>query len=128
MTTSFATEATERALRYATIELGRRAVVAGVVVREAKREALVLFRATDGREDFALVLVEAVRDLGPEVVDETGVDDFFRNGGVETTNPLRAVCSWCGSVTREGVEPTSHTICPGCREKLKSGRWKESRS
>lgn len=30
-------------------------------------------------------------------------------------NPLTSVCAWCQKVLREGVEPTSHTICPACK-------------
>jgi hypothetical protein len=29
---------------------------------------------------------------------------------------MRAVCSWCGRVVREGEpgQPTTHTLCPRC--------------
>jgi hypothetical protein len=30
---------------------------------------------------------------------------------------LRKICAWCNGMIREGVEPTSHGICPGCAEK-----------
>lgn len=29
---------------------------------------------------------------------------------------LRADCSWCGRVVREGDGPVTHTICPACAE------------
>lgn len=33
------------------------------------------------------------------------------------TNPHKAVCSWCGVTTREGIEPISHDCCPNCDAK-----------
>lgn len=28
----------------------------------------------------------------------------------------RVICSWCGRTIKEGVEPVSHGICPGCAD------------
>ena len=31
---------------------------------------------------------------------------------------MRAVCSWCGELVREGREPVTHTICTSCAEEM----------
>ena len=36
----------------------------------------------------------------------------------DTFPVLRAVCSWCGTLIREGVEPISHGMCPPCADKM----------
>lgn len=37
---------------------------------------------------------------------------------VTDSTTMRAVCAWCGRVLRDGAEPTTHGICPVCRDRL----------
>ena len=37
-----------------------------------------------------------------------------------SSEPLKAVCSWCKQVMREGAEPVTHGICPACDAKLRA--------
>jgi hypothetical protein len=29
---------------------------------------------------------------------------------------MKVKCAWCGNLIRDGIEPTSHGICPVCLE------------
>ena len=29
---------------------------------------------------------------------------------------MKVICAWCGKLIRDGLEPTSHGICPLCEE------------
>jgi hypothetical protein len=67
------------ALDYARREMGRRVRVAGVL--DAGSHSFVLLDARDGDEPFALVLAAAIATHEWAVVEETDVEDYFRNGG-----------------------------------------------
>ena len=34
----------------------------------------------------------------------------------EAAQPMKSICSWCGTLIRDGREPISHGICADCAE------------
>jgi hypothetical protein len=69
--------ATRIARTYVTNDLERRVRYTGVALAQGFNEALVLCRALDGGDDFALHV------QGSEVISEVSPADFFANGGLE---------------------------------------------
>ncbi len=99
--------ASRLAAKYAAEELGRKARVAGALVRGD--EALVLLRCEDGEGDFALHVLRTWN--GPvAVVDELEAEDYFRNGGLEAP---RCTCYVGNAGARSWEVPPVHAFyCP----------------
>lgn len=70
-------------------------------------------------ESWADVVTRAIR-LGHDDAAYRLTRGFVRRcrelGLATSTEHARLICSWCNGTIRDGGEPTSHGICPACRD------------